>query len=186
MTTAMTALQEAKGDTTLFTIYRQGEQKELPVVVSESGKIGVQLKSVQEMFDVVYKKYSLLESIPVGVHKGVDRLVSYVSSLKYVFTKEGAKSVGGFVAIGNIFPSTWNWLAFWEMTAFLSVMLAFMNIIPIPALDGGHVFFLLYEIITRRKPSEKFMEYAQVTGMAILFALLIFANGNDIFKLFFK
>ncbi|MEG0947759.1 MAG: site-2 protease family protein, partial [Bacteroidales bacterium] len=91
-----------------------------------------------------------------------------------------------FVAIGNIFPSVWNWRAFWELTAFLSIMLGFMNILPIPALDGGHVLFLLFEVITRRKPNEKFMEYAQLTGMALLFGLLIFANGNDLFKLFFK
>jgi Predicted membrane-associated Zn-dependent proteases 1 len=106
--------------------------------------------------------------------------------LKYIFTKEGAQSLGGFVAIGNIFPSVWNWYDFWNLLAFLSIMLGFMNILPIPALDGGHVFFLLYEIITRRKPSEKFLEYAQITGMILLFGLLIFANGNDLFKLFFK
>ena len=184
--TAFAELQASKGDTATFTFMRAGEQKSLPVVVSESGKIGVGLKPINQMFDVVYEHYTLLGSIPVGVRHGVDRLVSYVSSLKYVFTKEGAQSLGGFVAIGNIFPSQWNWLSFWEITAFLSVMLGFMNIIPIPALDGGHVCFLLYEVITRRKPSEKFMEYAQMAGMALLFALLIFANGNDLFKLFFK
>lgn len=117
---------------------------------------------------------------------GVDKLKSYVSSMKYVFTKEGAQSLGGFGAIGSIFPATWDWEAFWSMTAFLSVILAFMNILPIPALDGGHVLFLLYEVITRRKPNDKFMEYAQMGGMLFLFALLIYANGNDIFRFFFK
>ena len=106
--------------------------------------------------------------------------------MKYVFTKEGAKNLGGFGAIGNIFPESWNWEQFWSITAFLSVILAFMNILPIPALDGGHVLFLLYEIITRRQPSEKFLAYAQMAGMAFLFALLLFANGNDIYRFFFK
>jgi regulator of sigma E protease len=106
--------------------------------------------------------------------------------MKYVATAEGAKSLGGFGAIGNMFPDSWNWLSFWEITAFLSVALAFMNILPIPALDGGHIMFLIYEIISRRKPSEKFMEYAQIVGMVFLFTLLIYANGNDIYRFFFK
>ena len=138
------------------------------------------------MYDMEYIKYSFVESIPVGISAGIDRLSKYVSSLKYVFTKEGAQSLGGFVSIGNIFPATWDWYAFWNMTAFLSIILAFMNILPIPALDGGHVLFLLYEVVTRRKPSDKFMEYAQMTGMIILFGLLIVANGNDLIKIFFK
>jgi regulator of sigma E protease len=105
--------------------------------------------------------------------------------MKLLFSQEKAyESVGGFIAIGNIFPSTWDWQAFWSLTAFLSIMLAILNILPIPALDGGHVMFLLYEIIFRRKPSDKFMEYAQIVGMALLFGLLIFANGQDIMKLF--
>ena len=102
-----------------------------------------------------------------------------------MFTKEGANSLGGFGTIGSIFPSIWNWEAFWEMTAFLSIILAFMNILPIPALDGGHVLFLLYEVIARRKPNEKFMEYAQITGMVLLFALLLYANLNDVIRFFF-
>ncbi len=117
---------------------------------------------------------------------GVDRLTSYAKSMKLVFTKEGAKSVGGFGAIGSIFPESWDWIAFWNIAAFLSVALAFMNILPIPALDGGHVLFLLYEVIFRRKPSEKFMEYAQMTGMVLLIGLLIYANGMDIVRFFFK
>jgi regulator of sigma E protease len=104
--------------------------------------------------------------------------------MKYVFTIEGAKNVGGFGAIGSLFPAKWDWSIFWERTAFLSIILAFMNILPIPALDGGHVMFLLYEVVTRRKPGDKFLEYAQIVGMIILFSLLIFANGNDILRLF--
>ena len=104
--------------------------------------------------------------------------------MKLIFTKEGASSIGGFGAIGSIFPETWNWLAFWNIAAFLSVALAFMNILPIPALDGGHVIFLLYEVIFRRKPGDKFMERAQIVGMILLISLLVYANGMDIIRLF--
>lgn len=106
--------------------------------------------------------------------------------MKYVATAEGAKSLGGFGAIGNMFPDRWSWISFWEITAFLSVALAFMNILPIPALDGGHVLFVLWEIVTRRKPSEKFLERAQICGMFFLLALLLYANGNDIYRFIFK
>ncbi|MFK7899574.1 MAG: site-2 protease family protein [Cyclobacteriaceae bacterium] len=109
-----------------------------------------------------------------------------MAQFKYVFTKQGAKGLGGFAAIGNLFPPSWDWESFWLTTALLSIMLAFMNLLPIPALDGGHIMFLLYEMITGRKPNDKFLEYAQVTGMVLLFALLIFANGNDIYRNFFK
>ncbi|MEG1587006.1 MAG: RIP metalloprotease RseP [Bacteroidales bacterium] len=179
-------LMNHKNQTVDFTLYRNHAKMNVPVAVNENGMIGIGVKSSGQLYDLVQKKYTLLEAIPAGISKGVDRLTGYVSSLKYVFTKEGAQSVGGFVAIGNIFPSIWNWRAFWELTAFLSIMLGFMNILPIPALDGGHVLFLLFEVITRRKPNEKFMEYAQLTGMALLFGLLIFANGNDLFKFLFK
>ena len=108
----------------------------------------------------------------------------YITQFKYVFTKKGATSIGGFIAIGNIFPSTWSWKSFWSITAFLSIMLGFMNLLPIPALDGGHVVFTLYEIVTGRKPNDKFLEYAQITGFILLIALLLLANGNDIVKLF--
>jgi regulator of sigma E protease len=138
------------------------------------------------LFEVTHIEYGIFEAVPKGISMGVDRLVSYVSSLKYLFTKEGAKSVGGFAAIGDLFPDQWNWYTFWSLTAFLSIMLAFLNILPIPALDGGHVIFVLWEIITRRKPSDKVLEYAQWVGMFLLLALLIFANGNDIYKIFFK
>ena len=117
---------------------------------------------------------------------GVNLLTNYIKQFKLVFSKEGVKQLGGFGAIGNLFPKAWDWTIFWYNTAFLSLMLAFMNILPIPALDGGHVLFLLYEIVSGRKPGDKFMEYAQITGMVILFSLLIYANGNDIFKAFFK
>ena len=136
-------------------------------------------------YKVTTRHFNFFESFPAGVKLGVNTLKGYVNDMKYVFTKEGAKSVGGFGTIGSIFPKVWDWHRFWEMTAFLSIILAFMNILPIPALDGGHVLFLLYEIVARRKPSDKFMEYAQMVGMFLLFALLIWANFNDIMRFVF-
>jgi regulator of sigma E protease len=130
-------------------------------------------------------EYGFFESFPAGIRLGVNTLKGYVSDMRYVFTKEGAKSMGGFGTIASIFPAQWDWYMFWRMTAFLSIILAFMNIIPIPALDGGHVLFLIYEIIARRKPSDKFMEYAQMAGMGFLFLLLIWANLNDIIRFLF-
>lgn len=159
----------------------------LPVTLSDNSKMGIGLEiDPSAFFTTKEKRYSIFSSIPRGIEMGTDRLTSYVKSMKLVFTKEGAKSVGGFGAIGSIFPESWDWIAFWNIAAFLSVALAFMNILPIPALDGGHVLFLLYEVIFRRKPSEKFMEYAQMTGMALLILLLVYANGMDIIRFFFK
>ena len=159
----------------------------IPLKLDENSKIGFQLENdIRKLFNVKTVRYGLLESIPVGISKGAGKMKDYVVSLKYVFTKEGAKSVGGFGAIGSMFPESWNWFAFWNIAAFLSVALAFMNILPIPALDGGHVLFLLYEVIFRRKPSEKFLERAQIFGMVLLLGLLIYANGMDIVRFFFK
>ena len=165
---------------------RDGKSLTADVEVNENGKIGVQLTPINEIYPVQYKQYSLLQSIPQGCKMGVEKLTSYIGQFKYVFTSEGAKSIGGFGAIGSIFPDSWNWIAFWNITAFLSVILAFMNILPIPALDGGHVLFLLYEVITRREPNQKFLEYAQIAGMVFLIGLLIYANGNDIYRFFIK
>lgn len=154
------------------------------VKLDENKRLGIHLQPITEVYNATVEKYSFFESIPVGIKQGWETLTGYVSDFKYVFTKEGASSIGGFGTIGSIFPATWNWEAFWNMTAFLSVILAFMNILPIPALDGGHVLFLLYEVITRRKPSIKFMERAQTIGMVLLILLLVYANGNDIIRLF--
>lgn len=157
----------------------------IPVELSETSKMGVALEiDPSAFYNAKEIKYSLLQSVPKGISMGTEKLASYASSMKLVFTKEGAKSIGGFGAIGSIFPESWDWIAFWNIAAFLSVALAFMNILPIPALDGGHVLFLLYEVITRRKPSEKFLEYAQMIGMGLLILLLIYANGMDIIRLF--
>lgn len=127
-------------------------------------------------------EYGFFESFPAGIKYGIDVLRGYVDDLKYVFTADGAKSLGGFGSIGSLFPPTWDWMMFWRMTAFLSIILAFMNILPIPALDGGHVLFLLYEMITRRKPSENFLIRAEYVGFGILILLMVVANLNDILR----
>ena len=167
-------------------IYRHGEPNTLDILVSEAGTLGFGTKGPEKFMKVQTKEYSFFEAFPAGIKMGVNLLSNYIKQFKLVFSKEGVKQLGGFGAIGNLFPKAWDWTIFWYNTAFLSLMLAFMNILPIPALDGGHVLFLLYEMVSGRKPSEKFMEYAQITGMILLFTLLIYANGNDIFKAFFK
>jgi regulator of sigma E protease len=141
---------------------------------------------IYQVYQTVTVKYGFFESFPAGIRLGIQTLKDYVAQFKYVFTKAGASSLGGFGAIGSLFPAQWNWQEFWMMTAFLSVILAFMNILPIPALDGGHVMFLIYEVITRRKPNEKFMEYAQVAGMILLLGLVLYANGMDVVREIFK
>jgi len=157
----------------------------LAVQVPEAGLIGVYPKGPANFFTFSEKNYNTLTAIPAGVVKTFEQAGNYIKSIKLLFSQSKAyESVGGFITIGNIFPSTWDWGAFWSLTAFLSIMLAILNVLPIPALDGGHVMFLLYEMIFRRKPSDKFMEYAQIAGMVVLFGLLIFANGQDIMKLF--
>ena len=138
-----------------------------------------------DIFAFEQTDYTFWQAIPAGIQYGWDILAMYVKQFRLVFTKEGAQSVGGFGAIGSMFPSQWSWYLFWHMTAFLSIVLAFMNFLPIPALDGGYILFLLVEMITRRKPSDKFLEKANEVGFWILIALLVLANGNDILKLFF-
>jgi regulator of sigma E protease len=174
-----------------LTVSRDGREEQIPVVISDSATIGISMGalSFDQMEKLGYlrletRNYTFTESIPAGIDKGVTTLVSYVKQLKKIFNPEtGAyKGVGGFAAIGGMFPDTWNWPAFWSTTALISIILAFMNILPIPALDGGHVTFLLYEMVTGRKPSDKFLEYAQMIGFFLLIALLLFANGNDIYK----
>ena len=145
-------------------------------------KFGFIPLSLAKLYKPVTTEFGFWESFPAGAKYGVHVLAGYVDDMKYVFTADGAKSIGGFGAIGNLFPATWDWYMFWKMTAFLSIILAFMNILPIPALDGGHVLFLLYEMITRRKPSEKFMIYAEYIGFGILILLMVFANLNDILR----
>lgn len=185
-------LEENKGKEIIVMVKRQaGNFESLTAKVSDDGVLGVALgaltmKEIAEKgyFDIETKKYSFMESIPAGIDKGVKTLNDYIKGMKKIFNPDtGAyKEVGGFGAIGGLFPDTWNWRVFWRTTAFISIILAFMNILPIPALDGGHVAFLLYEMVTGRKPSDKFLEYAQMIGFFILIALLLFANGNDLYK----
>ncbi|MBR5541654.1 MAG: RIP metalloprotease RseP [Bacteroides sp.] len=178
---------EANGQKTVdFTLVysRAGVQDTISIKTDTLFMVGATSKALSD-YKLTTKEYGFFEAFPAGIALGVNTLKGYVNDMKYVFTKEGAKSVGGFGTIGSIFPKVWDWHRFWEMTAFLSIILAFMNILPIPALDGGHVLFLLYEIIARRKPSDKFMEYAQMGGMILLFALLIYANFNDLLRFLF-
>lgn len=162
-----------------------GKQRLVNITPNEEGKIGICSKQYVD-FKQTEKRYAFGESITAGINYGYWTLRDYIAQFKYIFTKKGASEVGGFGAIGKMFPSTWNWQAFWHTTAFLSIMLAFMNILPIPALDGGHVVFLLYEMVTGRKPNDKVLEYAQIIGFFILIALVLFANGNDVYKAIFK
>ena len=178
-----TELEKYKNDQIPMDFYRGGILNTLPIKVSDTGTIGI---SVKNAIPTARDEYSFFASFPQGVKFGWRTLKGYIVQFKYVFTPEGASSLGGFGAIGNFFPPIWDWYAFWKMTAFLSVILAFMNILPIPALDGGHVVFLLYEVVTRRKPNERFMEYAQIVGMIFLFGLLIYVNANDLFKAIFR
>lgn len=152
------------------------------VVLSPDLMLGIVVQQSAALYKVTTVNYGFFESFPAGVRYGVDVLRGYVDDMKYVMTADGAKSVGGFGAIASMFPAEWDWYMFWKMTAFLSIILAFMNILPIPVLDGGHVLFLLYEIITRRKPSEKFLVYAEYAGFVFLIALLVFANANDVLR----
>lgn len=182
--------QQAANDSTsrsfTLTYIRAGVTDTVTLTADSLHQIGIAASlQTNKLLPFVKKKYSFFASIPAGVTLGVNTLKGYVGQMKYLFSKEGAKQLGGFGTIGSIFPATWDWYQFWYMTAFLSIILAFMNILPIPALDGGHVLFLIYEIIARRKPSDKFMEYAQMAGMFLLFGLLIWANLNDILRFFF-
>lgn len=183
---AAAMLAENKSKEITLGYYRDRELRSASLVPDSLGRIGVGACLPTDLYQTETRTYGFLASFPAGVKLGINTLKGYVSDMQYVFTKEGASSLGGFATIGSIFPDTWNWRAFWMQTAFLSIILAFMNILPIPALDGGHVMFLLYEVIARRKPSDKFLEYAQMAGMAILFALLLYANGNDLFRFVFK
>ena len=169
-----------------LTYVRGGVTDTLTLRTDSAFQIGVfTVANISRLIPVVKTNYSFASSFPAGAALGVKTLKGYVGNMKYLFSKEGAKQLGGFGTIGSIFPATWDWHQFWYVTAFLSIILAFMNILPIPALDGGHVLFLFYEIIARRKPSDKFMEYAQMVGMFLLFGLLLWANFNDVLRYFF-
>ena len=164
-------------------VFARGEQTDTAnVILTPELKLGFLGQSLADIYKPYTREYGFFESIPAGVKYGWNVLASYVDDMKYVFTADGAKSLGGFGAIGSLFPPMWDWYMFWKMTAFLSIILAFMNILPIPALDGGHVLFLVYEMITRRKPSEQFMIRAEYVGFGILILLMVVANLNDILR----
>ena len=172
------------GDTVSIGFYRGGELLSLPVAINDEGKIGGQAETdISRLFPgYVHTDYNVLQAIPAGISHGWKTLVTYVSSLKVLFSPGGTKGLGGFGTMASIFPDHWNWHAFWNITALLALILAFMNIIPIPGLDGGHIIFTLWEIVSGRKPSEKFLTVAQNIGMWLLLALMILANGNDIMR----
>ena len=167
-------------------IERDGVAKELKIVLGEEKKMGISAGQREGEVQLSHKNYSLGAALSHGTAYGYNVLRDYVSQFKFVFTKKGASEVGGFGSIGKLFQDNWNWLSFWQITAFLSIALAFMNILPIPALDGGHVVFLLYEMITGRAPNQKVLEYAQMVGFVILIAILLYANGSDLYRAIFN
>ncbi|MCL1974203.1 MAG: RIP metalloprotease RseP [Bacteroidetes bacterium] len=180
-------LGQHAGDSVIASFDRGGTTVTIPLWVDHEGHIGVSLDNqFDAYFHTTQKTYSFLGSIPAGVHKAYTTISAYLQDLGLIFSPktEAYKSVGSVIAIGRIFPSSWDWSSFWQITAFLSIMFAVLNLLPIPALDGGHIFFILFEIITRRKPGDKFLEHAQVVGMIILFAIIALAMGNDIIRLF--
>ncbi len=168
------------------TVERNGERKEYKLTTTSQGHIGFYVGNMNRYFELEEERYTFVAAIPAGISKGVTTFKEYLKQLGLIFTPDtqAYKEVGGFITIGKIFPGVWNWHAFWNLTAFLSIILAIINVLPIPALDGGHVMFLVYEILSGQRPSDKFLEYAQIAGMLILLAILIYANGNDIVKLF--
>jgi regulator of sigma E protease len=181
------SVKSHKGETVRAIVVRGVDTLLFNLPVSAEGVVGIYTNPTK-YFTFEEKNYNLIQAIPAGFVKTIDGIGNYLKQLKLLFSPEvkAYESVGGFITIGSIFPPNWDWPAFWRLTAFLSIMLAILNLLPIPALDGGHVMFLAYEIISGRKPSDKFMEYAQIAGMVFLLGLLIFANGNDIVKLFNK
>ncbi len=180
--TAQSPADSLKARTVSIVFGNESHKDTATVVLTPELKLGFYVPVLTQFYKPVTTEYGFLESFPAGVKYGWHVLASYVDDMKYVFSAEGAKSLGGFGAIGSLFPPMWDWYMFWKMTAFLSIILAFMNILPIPALDGGHVLFLLYEMITRRKPSEKFMIAAEYVGFGILILLMVVANMNDILR----
>lgn len=184
------AFAQHKGDTVRVDFVRNGERMTAEVPISDEGMAGAYLAAINlaDIYPISTRRYSFWEAIPVGCSRAFTSIGSYLKQLKLIVSPEteAYKSVGGIIAMGNFFPGEWNWLSFWQITALISIMLAVLNILPIPMLDGGHMVFILYEMITRRTPSDKFMERAQLVGMIIVFGIVILANGNDILKLFYK
>jgi regulator of sigma E protease len=181
------AIANYKNKPALIKVVRANDTLPIQVSIPETGLIGV-AASFDNIFELKKVEYGFFACFPAGIKKSVQVGHDYLKQFRLIFNPdtEAYKSVGGFGSIAKIFPGEWDWLSFWNLTGFLSIMLAILNILPIPALDGGHVLFVLYEMVTRRKPSDKFLEYAQMVGLFLLFALLIYANGNDIMKWIFN
>jgi regulator of sigma E protease len=180
-------LAQYKNQTVDVHVIRGREKLTFPVKISKDGLMGIKpVGQYSRFFEMEKLEYTFLESIPAGISMGISKMVSYLKQLKLLFRPKtkAYESLGGFIRIGSFFPDEWDWQRFWNLTALLSIILAIMNILPIPALDGGHVMFLLYEIVSGRKPGDKFLEYAQIAGMILLLALLLYANGNDVIQLF--
>ena len=185
-------ISKVKSRDIVVSVNRNGELLDFPISLNDDMLIGAywfdkDLESeLDDLFSRETLKYGFFASFPAGIKRGTETISSYLKDLKLIFSPKtkAYKSLGGFIAIGNIFPAQWDWRAFWLMTALISIMLAVLNLLPIPALDGGHVIFLIFELITGKKPADKFLEYAQIAGMILLLALVVFANGNDIIKLF--
>jgi regulator of sigma E protease len=177
-------LERWKGREANVTVERDGVEVDLLLTVRDDGTIGIGNRPPSAYFQFAHEEFGLLAAIPAGIRYGWETLGGYVRSLKLLFSRSGASQIGGFGSIGGLFSPTWDWQVFWNMTAFLSIILAFMNILPIPALDGGHVVFLLYEMVTGRAPNQRVLEVAQMIGMLLLLGLILFANGNDLFKAF--
>lgn len=180
-----TKLADYKSDSAVIGLYRNHQYTEVPVLLGRDGKLGIYAQDdMAELFEVKHIDYTIWQAIPAGIKYGWETLVTYASSLKILFTKGGANSLGGFITMASLFPDTWDWLQFWNLTALLAVVLAFMNVIPIPGLDGGHIVITIWEMITRKPVDEKVLNVIQNIGLALLLLLLVVANGNDLIRLF--
>ena len=178
-------LGDFAGDSVVVGVYRDGQYTEVRALLGKDGKLGIFAESdMSKLFEVKHQDYTLWQAIPAGIKHGWETLTTYVTSLKVLFSKGGMNSLGGFITMGSLFPDTWDWYSFWNITALLAVVLAFMNIIPIPGLDGGHIVITLWEMITRKPVNEKVLDVIQKIGLGLLLALLVVANGNDLLRVF--
>ena len=184
-TDVMTTLGNFAGDSVVVGLYRDGKYIEVRALLGKDGKLGIfAVNDMDQFFEVNHKNYTIWQAIPAGFKHGWETLTTYVTSLKVLFTKGGMNSLGGFITMGSLFPNTWDWYSFWNITALLAIVLAFMNIIPIPGLDGGHIVITLWEMITRKPVDEKVLDVIQKIGLGLLIALLVVANGNDLIRVF--
>ena len=181
----ITALDKKKGKDVVLTVERSGTALQTTLPVDTAGHIGVVLKGIEELYPIEHVQYNVFTAIPAGIDRAGQTISGYVRGLKYMFTKEGAKQMGGLGTMGKLFPTTFDWQSFWSITAFLSIILAVMNILPIPALDGGHILFIIIEMIRRKPLSDKAMTTIQTIGLVLLVLLMVYANGNDIYRAFF-